>query len=133
MPSWDKISHVSFSARDREACAEWFERVLGFRRFDEVKGDGWAAVMLLHAPSATVIEFQQHEANRGERFDPVRTGLDHIGFKVGRRTDLDDWQAHFASCEVDFTPVVEREYGAVLTFRDPDGRQFEMFYREGHP
>jgi hypothetical protein len=26
-----------------------------------------------------------------------------------------------------------REYGSVLTFRYPDGRQFEMFYRERHP
>ena len=30
-------------------------------------------------------------------------------------------------------PIADREYGSVLTFRDPDGRQFEMFYRAGHP
>ncbi len=87
----------------------------------------------MHAPSATVIEFQQHDANQGERFDPTRTGLDHIGFKVSTRGELDAWQQHFTRHEVDFTPVAEREYGAVLTFRDPDGRQFEMFYREDHP
>ncbi|MDT5372367.1 MAG: hypothetical protein QOC62_6798 [Mycobacterium sp.] len=27
----------------------------------------------------------------------------------------------------------EREYGAVLTFKDPDGIQFEMFFKADHP
>jgi glyoxylase I family protein len=107
--------------------------MLGFRRFDKTEGPGWSAVLLLHESSGTVVEFQQHDRNDGEPFDPARTGLDHLGLKVGSRADLDDWQRHFAEHEVDFTPVVEREYGAVLTFRDPDGRQLEMFYRDGHP
>jgi glyoxylase I family protein len=34
---------------------------------------------------------------------------------------------------VDHTPIADREYGAVLTFRDPDGIQLEMFHRPGHP
>jgi hypothetical protein len=29
--------------------------------------------------------------------------------------------------------VVEHDYGSVLTFKDPDDIQFEMFYRENHP
>ena len=133
MPTWDKISHISFSARDKEVCADWFERVLGFQRFDKTEGEGWAAVLLLHRPSSKIVEFQQHEANQGELFDPARTGLDHLGLKVASREELDGWQQHFAEHGVEFTPVVEREYGAVLTFRDPDGRQLEMFYRENDP
>ncbi len=34
MPTWDKVSHISFSARDKDVCADWFERVLDFRRLD---------------------------------------------------------------------------------------------------
>jgi glyoxylase I family protein len=34
---------------------------------------------------------------------------------------------------VTYTPTVHREYGAVLTFKDPDGIQFEMFWRHEHP
>lgn len=133
MPTWEKVSHISLSARDKEVCAAWFESVLDFRRFDAGHGEGWTAVLLLHAPSATIIEFQQHDANGGERFDPTRTGLDHIGLKVASRDELDAWQQHFVENDVDFTPAVERDYGTVLTFRDPDGRQFEMFYRRDHP
>jgi glyoxylase I family protein len=133
VPAWEKISHISFSARDKEACADWLERVLGFRRFDATEGPDWTAVLLIHPPTATILEFQQHAGNDGAPFDPRRTGLDHIGFKVADRAELDEWQRHFAGLGVDHTPIVERDYGAVLTFRDPDGRQFEMFYRPDHP
>jgi glyoxylase I family protein len=56
-----------------------------------------------------------------------------VGFKVGSRDVLQQWEEHFADLGVDYTPIADREYGSVLTFRDPDKRQFEMFYREGHP
>lgn len=132
-PTWDKVSHISFSARDADACAQWYEKVLGFRDFDHVEGPGWRGVLLLHAPTATVIEFQQHQGNDGSPFDPRRTGLDHLGLKVSSRDELLTWQDHFEQLGVDHTPVADRDYGSVLTFRDPDERQLEMFYREGHP
>jgi glyoxylase I family protein len=56
-----------------------------------------------------------------------------MGFKVDDRADLDRWQAHFEEHNVTHTPVVHHDYGSVLTFKDPDGIQFEMFYRDGHP
>jgi glyoxylase I family protein len=31
------------------------------------------------------------------------------------------------------SPIAEREYGAVLPFKDPDGIQFEMFFKADHP
>ena len=73
------------------------------------------------------------DAHRGETFDPARTGFDHMGLTVDRRADLDAWQAHFERLGVEHTPVVDREYGSVLTFKEPDRIQFEMFYRENHP
>lgn len=133
MPDWDKISHISFSTPDKDECAAWFARVLQFTAFEDVGGDGWSGVMMMHGPSRTVVEFQQHEANQGEAFDPRRTGLDHLGFKVSSREALEDWERHFHNLGVDYTPIADREYGSVLTFRDPDRRQLEMFYREGHP
>lgn len=133
MPEWKKVSHTSLSARDMHASADWYERVLGFQRIDAAEGEGWKSILLLHPSSATVIEFQQHEANKGETFDPTRTGLDHIGLMVESRADIDEWKAHFEKLGVKHSPVADREYGSVLCFRDPDDVQLEMFYREGHP
>jgi glyoxylase I family protein len=133
MPEFSKVSHISFSARDADASAEWWKSVFDFVDLDRVEGEGWRGVLLIHQPTATVIEFQQHDANQGEAFDPARTGFDHLGFKVDDRDHLEVWQDHFERRGVIHTPVVHHEYGSVLTFKDPDGIQFEMFYREGHP
>jgi glyoxylase I family protein len=128
-----KVSHTSFSVSDAAASTEFWRRALGFEDLEAVQGEGWHGMVMLHPPTGTVLEVQQHDANRGERFDPVRTGFDHLGFMVSDPAELDGWQDHFAELGVDFTPTVHREYGSVLTFRDPDGLQFEMFYRQGHP
>lgn len=133
MPTFSKISHVSFSARDAEASARWWAEVFDMKELDRTEAPGWHAVLLVHPPTATIIEFQQHDANEGERFDPRRTGFDHMGFKVDDRGELEEWQARFEGLGVVHTPVVDRPYGSVLTFKDPDGIQFEMFHREGHP
>jgi glyoxylase I family protein len=133
VPSFSKVSHISFSATDAEASGAWWARVFDLTELDRTAGDGWKAVLLIHQPTATIIEFQQHDQNRGERFDPARTGFDHMGFKVDDVDALAEWQAHFERLGVEHTPTVHREYGSVLTFRDPDGIQFEMFYRQNHP
>ena len=133
LPSFSKISHVSFSARDAEASARWWSEVLGMTEIDRVEGPDWRGILLLHASSTTVIEFQQHDGNQGEAFDPRRTGFDHMGFKVDDPAQLEEWRAHFERLGVTHSPIAVREYGSVLTFKDPDGIQFEMFYRQGHP
>ncbi len=133
MPTFTKVSHISFSARDAEASAAWWRRVFAFDELDRVEGPGWHGVLLIHPTTATIVEFQQHDANGGEAFDPARTGFDHLGLLVDGRDELDHWQEHFQRLGVTHTPVVDREYGSVLTFKDPDGIQFEMFHRVGHP
>jgi glyoxylase I family protein len=133
MPTFSRVSHTSFSARDAEASAQWWATLLDLTEIDRAAGDGWRAIVLLHPPSRTIIEFQQHDENQGEAFDPRRTGFDHMGFKVDDRADLDEWLARFEQLGVTHSPIADREYGAVLTFKDPDGIQFEMFFKADHP
>jgi catechol-2,3-dioxygenase len=64
----------------------------------------------------------------GEQFDERRSGLDHVGFAVERRDDLDAWQARFASLDVVHSPVADTEVGSALVFRDPDHIQLEMWW-----
>jgi glyoxylase I family protein len=133
MPVFSGVSHISFSVRDAEASAQWWARLLDLTEIDRVHGDGWRGILLLHPPSRTIIEFQQHDANGGEAFDPRRTGFDHMGFKVDKRSDLPEWLARFEQLGVTHSPIADREYGGVLTFKDPDGIQFEMFSKADHP
>jgi catechol 2,3-dioxygenase-like lactoylglutathione lyase family enzyme len=133
MPTFSRVSHISFSVRDAETSAQWWAALLELTEIDRVVGDGWHAILLLHPLSRTVIECQQHDENQGETFDPRRTGFDHMGFKVDTRAGLDEWLARFEQLGVRHSPIAEREYGAVLPFKDPDGIQFEMFFKADHP
>jgi glyoxylase I family protein len=133
MPVFSRVSHISFSARDAEASAQWWATLLDLTEIDRVAGAGWRGILLMHAPTRTIIEFQQHDGNRGEPFDPRRTGFDHMGFKVDQRADLVEWLERFEQLGVTHSPIADRDYGAVLSFKDPDGIQFEMFYKADHP
>jgi glyoxylase I family protein len=62
-PTWVKQSHTSFSVSDAEASAAWLTRVLGVAEIDRVQSHGWKAIILVHRPSGTVLEYQQHDAN----------------------------------------------------------------------
>lgn len=133
MPTFSGISHVSLSVRDRDVSREWYGRVLGFELLEEARTDDYVEWILLHPGSHTVLCLQQHAANRGEEFEPSRTGGDHLGLKVDSRADLDGWADWFAAQGVPHSPTVDAPYGSVLTFKDPDRFQLEMFHRAGHP
>ena len=133
MPRFAGYSHVALSVRDRDASRAWYEDVLGFRMIEESNEEAYDEWILLHPGSHTILCLQQHKANAGEEFDPVRTGGDHVGFKVDSREALDEWERWFEKQEVVYTPTVDREYGSVLCFKDPDRIQLELFYRANHP
>ena len=133
MPNFSAVSHISLSVRDADKTAAWWKEGFSLEQVFAIDdADGWRAI-LLGLTEHIAIEFQQHDANQGETFDPTRTGFDHMGLKVDSREELDEWQAHFERLGVVHTPVVDREYGSVLTFKDPDQIQFEMFYMPDHP
>ncbi len=133
MPTFAGFSHVSLSVRDRDVSRAWYEDVLGFRVIDEVRDDAYDEWVLVHPPTGVILCLQQHRSNRGEEFDPSRTGGDHVALRVDSREELDEWERWFEKKEVVHSPTVDREYGSVLCFRDPDRIQLELFYRENHP
>jgi glyoxylase I family protein len=133
MAGFSGVSHVSFSVTDKDRSREWYERVLGFQMIEENSEDAFDEWILLHPENHMVLCLQQHKANRGERFDPTRTGGDHVGLKVDSREELEKWFAWFGEADVVHSPIADRDYGSVLCFKDPDGIQLEMFYRANHP
>jgi glyoxylase I family protein len=128
-----RVKHIAYVVSDLERSARFYEDVLGFRMIEESIEDAYDEWILLHPGNKAILCLQQHRANRGEEFDPTRTGGDHVGFKVGSRADLEEWERWFDKNDVEFTPTVDRTYGSVLTFKDPDRFQLELFYRENHP
>ena len=46
MPTFSRVSHISFSVRDAEASARWWAALLELTEIDRVVGDGWRGILL---------------------------------------------------------------------------------------
>jgi glyoxylase I family protein len=130
------IHHFSPTVSDVEASAAWYEKVFSAMRLPitfphhDLEETGYA-VLLIEPTSGLLIGLHHHEANDGQSFDESRTGLDHIGFGVANRADLDAWVAKLDELGVAHSGVRDIEGPApfsTLVFRDPDNIQLEFIY-----
>jgi uncharacterized protein (DUF302 family) len=85
-------------------------------------------VVLRHDASGLVVGLNQHRDSPDGPFDERRAGLDHVGFAVGRREDLDAWEERLTTLGVEHSPVADTEAGSALVFRDPDHIQLELWW-----
>lgn len=127
-PGFTGISHLDLSVSDVDASATWYERVLGVSRVRRVEFASRTMVVLLAREAGLVIGLNAHIDRPGGPFDERHVGLDHVGFAVPRRKDLDTWQAHLAALGVEYSPVADGDSGSALVFRDPDNIQLEIWW-----
>lgn len=130
VPEFMTISHLDLSVADVEKSAAWYCDVLGLRRARRADLDNRIMIVLVHDASGLIIGLNQHNDTVGNRFDEHRPGLDHVGFGVSDRADLDAWQEKLAEHGVEHSPVTNNPSGsgAALVFRDPDNIQLEFWW-----
>lgn len=129
MPEFSGVHHVNFSVTDLEGSAAWYQEVLGLNKgweMEDQEGRG-KKVVLLHPASPLRIVLSLHQANTGEPASEFRTGMDHIAFTVTDRMELERWQRHFEEKGVEHSPIKEGATGWLITFRDPDNIQLEVY------
>ena len=66
-----------------------------------------------------------------DEFHENRTGLDHVSFAVGARSDLDDAAAVLEARGHAHGEVKDIGSGYILEFRDPDNIALELFAPKG--
>lgn len=128
------VSHLDLSVSDVESSARWYGEVLGLRRLTRADLDNRIMIVLRHDDSGLIVGLIQHREPAADRFDERRPGLDHIGFAVGDRSDLDAWQTRLAELGVEHSPVQDAPSGTgtALVFRDPDNIQLEFWWARPH-
>ena len=134
-PKLKGVHHFSVTVRDVEASAEWYERVFGMSRIPVTfphhdREDTGYAVLLIDPGSGIVIGLHHNTGNDGKEFDESVTGLDHIGFAVPGRAELDTWTARLDELGVAHSGVrdiTEPIPFSTLVFRDPDNIQLELY------
>ena len=132
-----KLHHIALTVTHLDASVAWYERVFGLTFRTDVPHEGGVGKVLTDDEGRLSIVLHRHDRNQHERFAETRTGLDHVGFQVADRRELESWQRHLESVGVSHearagrpltqSPIADEPYASVLVFRDPDNIQLELF------
>jgi glyoxylase I family protein len=128
MPEFAGFSHLALTVRELETSKRWYADVLGWQPLMEgTDENGINFAFGILAGGQAGVGLRQHPAGDGAAFSADHTGLDHISFAVASRAALEEWERDFAGKGVTYSPIVDAPYGAVLSFKDPDGIALEAF------
>ena len=141
IPADLSLHHLALTVTDLDASLAWYQETFDLALMMEGPHPGGYAKLLSNETRTLTIVLHRHDVNEGDRFSERRTGLDHAGFMVPSRADLERWQDHLEAhgvaraAEADMpmtqSPIADEEYGSVLVFRDPDNIQLEFFAPPG--
>jgi glyoxylase I family protein len=122
------IHHLVLTVSDPARSATFYEKVLGVKAFP-----GDEKVRCISCESFLLC-FQRppKQGLPNDRFDENRLGLDHIGFSVKSRQQLEDLlialqELGVTTAGIELDPDGEGEY---VCFRDPDNIQVEFYVGE---
>ncbi|HEX2700091.1 MAG TPA: VOC family protein [Acidimicrobiales bacterium] len=136
-----RTHHIALTVTDIDASVDWYQAIFGVNFKMDVPHQGGVGKLLMDDSGELVIVLHRHDGNEGALFDETATGLDHVGFFVPGRADLQAWQEHLerggvtrsetAAKPSTQSPIADEAYGSVLVFRDPDNIQLEIFSPPG--
>jgi glyoxylase I family protein len=127
VPAIDGLGHIDFTVTDLERSAKWWEEVMGFTLVATDERRGFRVWNLVH-PSFLVIGLVAFDDGPATtRFDERAVGLDHLALRVPDRAALEAWAKHLDDVGVERSEVKEENGGPLITFRDPDNIQLELW------
>lgn len=130
MPRLSGLHHLSLTVSDVDSSLEWYRRVLGFEVLARRDDGVLAKAMLTDTDrTVTVVLVGHHVAAVVGDFDEHRTGLDHVGFAVADRAELEAWAARLDELGVARGDITAGSTGELIAFRDPDGIALEFYTR----
>jgi glyoxylase I family protein len=124
------IHHFGLSVTDVDRSTKFYRDVLGAEivgpRHAPEEFSGYRTVIRL---GSHTIDLNQFSANQGTKFDPARTGLDHLALSAGSPEDLEVWARWLDRQRVPRSTIrLVRGVGPMFDFVDPDGIQIEFLF-----
>jgi len=136
-----RLHHLALTVGDVDVSVPWYEGVFDVTFRADVPHPGGVGKLLTDDGGELMIVLHHHDTNDAARFAESVTGLDHAGFMVPSRQELEAWQTHLeahgvtradaADKPLTQSPIADEPYGSVLVFRDPDNIQLEFFSPAG--
>jgi len=132
MPAITGRIGLILTVRDPVTSAAWYQSVFGVGATgQQMDVEGRVEqICLQDSDSVLTLCLLRHEENMGDPFNETRTGLDHIEFFVSSEHELDAWVTWLDQVGVAHSGVKAPSYTAnrMVTFRDPDNIQLELFW-----
>lgn len=123
------IHHVALTVSDADRSAAWYRALLGLT--EVLRGDDETVSYRVLAGDSVALGVRQYHTVVPDRFDELRTGLDHLAFGVSTRAELEEWEQLLRERGIPFSPIAETPIGSVIVFRDPDNIQLELWLPAG--
>ena len=91
MPGIQGVGHVSLTVTDLERATAFYNKLFDAEVI--MSGEDAHGPLTICASPSIMFGFRKHATTSpGERFDPARVGLDHVGFHVDSREELAHWK-----------------------------------------
>jgi catechol 2,3-dioxygenase-like lactoylglutathione lyase family enzyme len=126
------IAHVAVTVRDLSVSVPWYRALFEAEPALDEDTEGGFHHVVWALDGGTLFGIHQHGAAPvEEKFSEFRVGLDHVGFGVASRAELQTWASRLDELGVAHGGIVDAHYGSGLSFRDPDGIALELFAPPG--
>jgi glyoxylase I family protein len=126
MPTLQPVAHLTFTVTDPTRSAGFYNQVFGTETIMASSDD--LGDITIVGNSANTIGLRRHnDTAMSSSFDPARVGLDHVGFLVGSRQELEEWRNRLQANGVTYSDIVESPWGLHLSLKDPDNIALELF------
>ena len=126
MPHFTGIHHLALTVSNLDTSTAFYQRVFEFPPASELTGENLQR-RLFTLPGGTNLGLTEHHLTTTEPFTPFRPGMDHLGFGVTTRQELQAWADHLTDVGILHSGLVDAPYGTALSFKDPDGTALEFF------
>ena len=117
-PTLERVDHIHVFVSDRAASEQWYAKVMGFRRVNDL--EFWAAdggPLTIANPSGTIhLALFERPAERCR--STIALAADAAQFAA--------WRAHLSESLARSIEPVDHELSWSLYFTDPDGNPFEI-------
>lgn len=127
------LHHLGISVINLERSVRFYCDVVGADLLvepNEGTRPSFVGRMAILSLGGRIFDLCQHSRNEGERFDPVRTGLDHLALEAESVEQLSAWAGWLDSRGVSRSQVRSAAdgLGTMFDFVDPDGLQIEFIH-----
>jgi glyoxylase I family protein len=127
VPELRGVGHIALTVTDPKRSADFYNRLFDAQTVLTVQDE--IGPLTICVSPAMMFGFRTHPSTgEADRFDPARVGLDHLGFHVADRQQLEAWRARHDEQGVTNSGIIEDENGLHLNAKDPDNIALEFFY-----